>query len=166
MQKSNTDCAIHIVCIFGLMGEVFSQTHLKRNSKTPLPFNFEQTFFICISMKYLLTALASILIFSCNSKQDKVDTYSLKEWVLDKHNLLEKDIEGIIKNDLSNNKRDSNWLLPVIATTMYAPNSLGKLATIAGDSSDCVIVELTFFRDEKRKRQIMIVAEDSSCLNK
>ena len=117
-------------------------------------------------MKYLLTALASILIFSCNSKQDNVDTYSLKEWVLDKHNLLEKDIEGIIKNDLSNNKRDSNWLLSIIAITMYDPNSLGELATIAGDSSDCVIVELTFFRDEKRKRQIMIVAEDSSCLNK
>ena len=90
----------------------------------------------------------------------------MKEWVLDKHNLLEKDIEGIIKNDLSNNKRDSNWLLSIIAITMYDPNSLGELATIAGDSSDCVIVELTFFRDEKRKRQIMIVAEDISCLNK
>ena len=25
MQKSYTDCAIHIVCIFGLTGEVFSQ---------------------------------------------------------------------------------------------------------------------------------------------
>ena len=28
MQKSYTDCAIHIVCIFGLTGEVFSQTHV------------------------------------------------------------------------------------------------------------------------------------------
>ena len=31
MQKSYADCAIHIVCIFGLTGEVFSQTHVVRH---------------------------------------------------------------------------------------------------------------------------------------
>ena len=30
MQKSYTDCAIYIVCIFGLTGDVFSQTHVVR----------------------------------------------------------------------------------------------------------------------------------------
>ena len=33
MQKSYTDCAIHIVCIFGLTGEVFSQTLVGGKSK-------------------------------------------------------------------------------------------------------------------------------------
>ena len=30
MQKLYTDCAIHIVCIFGLRGEFFLQTHVVR----------------------------------------------------------------------------------------------------------------------------------------
>ena len=30
MQKLYTDCAIYIVCIFGLKGEVISQTHAVR----------------------------------------------------------------------------------------------------------------------------------------
>ena len=30
-QRSYTDCAVHIVCIFGLTGEVFSQTVVGRN---------------------------------------------------------------------------------------------------------------------------------------
>ena len=53
-----------------------------------------------------------------------------------------------------------------IAITIYAPNSLGKLAKIAGDSSECVIVKLSFYRNEMRKREIMIAAVDSSCLDK
>lgn len=114
-------------------------------------------------MKYIFISLTSILIFSCNSKQNKVDADSLKQWILDNHTSLEKDIEVIIKNDLS---RDSNWLSSGVVTTMYAPNSLGKLAKIAGDSSECIIVALTFYRDEMRKREIMIAAEDSSCLDK
>ena len=117
-------------------------------------------------MRYLILALASILILSCNSRQNNSSADSLKQWILDNHNLLEKDIEAIIKNDLSNNKRDSNWMSSSIATTMYAPNSLGKLANIAGDSSECVIVELTFYRNEMRKREIMIAAVDSGCLDK
>lgn len=114
-------------------------------------------------MKQIFLVLTSILIFSCNSKQSKVEEDSLKQWILDNHTSLEKDINRIIKNDLS---RDSNWLSSGIVTTMYAPNSLGKLAKIAGDSSECIIVALTFYRDEMRKREIMIAADDSSCLDK
>jgi hypothetical protein len=117
-------------------------------------------------MRYLFTVLASTLIFSCNSKKNKIDTGSLKEWVLANHQILEKDIETFIKNDSANITRDSNWMSTQIATTIYAPNSLGELAKIAGDSSECIIVELTFFRDKTRKRKIMIAAEDSSCLDK
>ena len=35
MQKSYTDWAIHIVCIFGLTGQVFSQTLVGSNIKKP-----------------------------------------------------------------------------------------------------------------------------------
>ena len=33
MQKSYTDCAVHIVCIFGLTEEVFSETLVSGNCK-------------------------------------------------------------------------------------------------------------------------------------
>jgi hypothetical protein len=117
-------------------------------------------------MRNLLLILPTILIFSCNSNRDKSRPDSLKQWILINHNLLEKDIETIIENDLSNNKRDSNWLSSGILTTMYAPNSIGTLAKIAGDSTECIVVELTFYKDKRRKRQLMLAAEDSSCLDK
>lgn len=53
-----------------------------------------------------------------------------------------------------------------MAITIYAPNSLGTLAKMAGDSNDCIIIELTLYRDKMQKRKLMIAAEDSSCLDK
>ena len=43
MQKSYADCAIHIVCIFGLTEEVFSQT--------PVVRHFKQTFRMKLQIK-------------------------------------------------------------------------------------------------------------------
>jgi|KBSSwiS6_1023812.scaffolds.fasta_scaffold29998_1 hypothetical protein len=117
-------------------------------------------------MRSLLIIFVTIFIFSCDSRHDKSSADSLQQWILNNHKLLEKDIETIIKNDLSNNKRDSNWLSSGIVTTMYAPNSLGTFAKIAGDSTECIVVELTFYKDKRRKRELMLAAEDSSCLNK
>ena len=45
MQKSYADCAIHIVCIFGLTGEVISQTLVVGNFLAPhesSTFNYMQ----------------------------------------------------------------------------------------------------------------------------
>ncbi len=117
-------------------------------------------------MKHIFIVLASIFIFSCNPKEHKANADSLKQWMLDNHDHLENDIETIIKNDLSNNEQNPNWFSSSIATTMYASNSLGKLAKIASDSTECVVVELTFYKDKMRKTEIMIAAADSSCIEK
>ena len=62
MQKSYTDCAIHIVCIFGLTGEVFSQTLVA--------CNYSQT------MTAKILCLFFILAACNNPSQEKKETQS------------------------------------------------------------------------------------------
>jgi hypothetical protein len=116
-------------------------------------------------MKYLFIALIFLPFFSCNSTKDKKAT-ELNHWIHDNQDRIENDIDAIIKNYLLKEKADSNWRSRGIAITMYAPNSLGTLVKIAGDSTDCIIIDLTFYKDKLRKREMKIAAQDSSCLDK
>ena len=106
-----------------------------------------------------------IFIISCNTNHTRKQDNSLKVWIENNQNLLMVDTDKIIqeynKNDLNN-----NWGSISIATTLHMENSLGKLAKLAGDSTLCIIVEFTFYKDLNQKRKIMIAAEDSTCLNK
>ena len=116
-------------------------------------------------MKHLCIALILLPFFSCNSTNDKKDT-SLKQWIYNNQDRLENDIDTVIYNYLVKEKPDSTWSVRDLAITMFAPNSLGTLAKIAGDSMQCIIIDLTFYKDKMRKRKIMIAAQDSSCLKK
>jgi len=109
--------------------------------------------------------IISLFFLSCNLTDYKKDSF-LKQWIYNNQDRLNSDIDDVIKNYLIKEKQDSNWSTVGIITTMYAPNSLGTLAKIAGDSSECIVVDLTFYRDKTRKREIMIAAQDSSCLDK
>ena len=116
-------------------------------------------------MKCLFIVIISLFFLSCNLTDYKKDSF-LKQWIYNNQDRLNSDIDDVIKNYLIKEKQDSNWSTVGIITTMYAPNSLGTLAKIAGDSSECIVVDLTFYRDKTRKREIMIAAQDSSCLDK
>lgn len=116
-------------------------------------------------MKYPFIVLILLPFFSCTSTKDK--KYSgISQWIYDNQDRLENDIDSIINNRLTREKPDSNWSVRGMAITIYAPNSLGTLAKMAGDSNDCIIIELTLYRDKMQKRKLMIAAEDSSCLDK
>jgi hypothetical protein len=114
-------------------------------------------------MRYLFIALSLIFYCSCISENKKTESDSLKQWIYENHERLEEDVNTIINNDLAVGKRDSNWLSSSIVTTIYSPNSLGELANITGGSSDCIVVELTFYNDKLRKKEVVIAAQDSSC---
>ena len=115
-------------------------------------------------MRSLLVFLSIILISSCKHRSNE-DGGALKQWIQSNQTLIQKDIDAIIGDYLSKNN-DPNWLSVGIVTTMHASNSLGRLAKMAGDSTDCIRIELNFYKDVSRKREIMIVTEDSSCILK
>jgi hypothetical protein len=115
-------------------------------------------------MRNLFLLVSFIFFLSCNFNNEKPPKSSLKEWILSNHRQLELDAKGLISGYLKENGSDSNWTSASIATTMYAPNSLGMLARIAGDSTKCIVVELTFYKDTLQKKEIMLAAEDSTCL--
>ena len=116
-------------------------------------------------MKRFCIILPSIFFLSCNSNSEKRKTARLEYWLLTHKIQLEKDIDTIIKED-STESRYPNWVSQSILSTMYAPNSLGTFAKIAGDSTECITVVLTFYKDKTRKREIIVAAQDSSCLDK
>jgi hypothetical protein len=116
-------------------------------------------------MKLFSIALILLRLFSCNSIKDEKHL-GLNQWIHDNRLRLESDMDNVISNYSMKEKPDSNWMSRGIAITMYARNSLGTLAKIAGDSSRCIIIELTFYKDKTRKRRLMITAEDSSCLQR
>ena len=96
-------------------------------------------------MKHLFIPLILLFFFSCNSSTGKKVTY-LNQWIHENQGRLENDIDTIINKYLLKEKPDSNWSARGIAITMYAPNSLGTLAKIAGDSSECIIIDFTSTR--------------------
>ena len=116
-------------------------------------------------MKHLFIVLILLTFFSCDLANRKKDT-DLKQWIYNNQDRLENDIDTVINHYLLKEKPDSNWSVRRIAITMYAHNSLGTLAKIAGDSTECITIHLTFYKDKMRKRSLMIAAQDSGCLDK
>jgi hypothetical protein len=74
--------------------------------------------------------------------------------------------DTIINKYLKENEIDPNWTSSSLVIKGFAPNILGEFAAIAGDSTECIVIELTFYKNPKRKKDILISAEDSSCLSK
>jgi hypothetical protein len=72
--------------------------------------------------------------------------------------------DSVFQRHQEQNAPDTNWFSFTIAMTKFAPNIFGKLAEKAGDSTDCIIIEQTFYKDVNKKREIMIAAMDSTCL--
>jgi hypothetical protein len=113
-------------------------------------------------MKYFFAFLISFIVFSCSTKDEK--TNPLKQWIIDNQASIAFDIDTVISSYKLKNKLDSNWNSSSIATTIFSPNSLGKLAKIAGDTSECFVVVLTFYKNKYRKKEIMLLATQYNCL--
>ena len=117
-------------------------------------------------MRKAIFILVCIYSVSCNPSKHEGDADSLKQWILKNEQKLNATCDAIIGEIHKMNKPDSNWSSSSIVVTEYTPNLLGTLAALAGDSTKCIVVEVTFYRDPSSKKQIMIAAEDSTCLAK
>jgi hypothetical protein len=109
-----------------------------------------------------------ILIFfnSCKLSDSKKHEVSIKEWIVSNKEQISISSDSIIQDYLKQNKADSNWISSSIAITKFKPGVLGMLVKKVGDSTECIVIELRFYKDPKRKKSIMIAAVDSSCLHK
>ena len=101
---------------------------------------------------------------SCGSGHKQEKDNSLKSWILNNQDSITADADTLIQNYFSRNKLDSNWMSSTIAITKYGPDALSILASKVNDSTGCVVVELTFYKDVNKKKRIMLAAQDSSCL--
>jgi hypothetical protein len=111
-------------------------------------------------MKKIFFAFTCILIVSCHSNNN------LREWILNNQQQLMISTDSVIQSYHSLNQLDSNWAWISVAFTEHEPDIIGDLAKKAGDSTECIIVEVTFYRNLNQKRSIMISYNDSACLNK
>lgn len=117
-------------------------------------------------MRKAIFILICIYSISCNLSESDNHSGSLKQWILKNEQRLNLTCDTIIGEIHKMNKPDSNWVSSSLVVTENAPNLLGALAAMVGDSTNCIVVELTFHKDPTIKKQIMIAAEDSSCLAK
>lgn len=138
-------------------------------------------------MKTIITILSSFLFISCTSHKDKSHSHTesqivektindtLRQLVLNNANRINSICDSIIIANNSNdkNKKDESiWISTSTVFTQYAPNIFGEIAAKAGDSTECVVVEVTVFNEKKsynvknQKNIIMISAEDSNCSKK
>jgi hypothetical protein len=114
--------------------------------------------------------LSVIQLAGCQSTNKK--DLALKKWILNNQYELIIDSDSILqrfKKERTFKKErafETNWISFGTVTTMYADNSLGQLAKIAGDSNKCIVTFIEFYNDPNRKRRIMIAAVDSNCLAK
>jgi hypothetical protein len=111
-------------------------------------------------MKKTIISFVCILLISCHSNNN------LREWILNNQQQLTSATDSVIQDYYKTNNLDSNWISSSVAITEYAPNIIGALAKKAGDSTECIVIELTFYKNLNLKRSIMIAANDSTCLNK
>ena len=110
--------------------------------------------------------LLPLLVLSCKVfKKSKINE-PLRQWILNNQKQIDLTCDTIINDYFAENKTDSNWTSATIAISKYNPNVLGKLAIKAGDSTDCIIVILSFHKDPNRKKNILIATSDSICLNR
>lgn len=90
----------------------------------------------------------------------------MKQWILSNQDQLNLASDSVVHDYHKRNKTDANWISSTIAITKYAPNILGTLAEKVGHSADCIVIELTFYKDPTQKKRIMIKSVDSACLEK
>jgi hypothetical protein len=117
-------------------------------------------------MKLITLIVVWFTLFSCTTPSPNKQNDSLEAWIKENSNKIENDIEHFIKEYNREHEPDSNWVSTSYSFTLYSPNMLGQLAKVAGDSNQCIVVELTFSKFLFEKRKVMVVAEDSTCLNK
>ncbi|UAY51426.1 hypothetical protein [Ferruginibacter albus] len=114
-------------------------------------------------MKPILFLLISLLIISCGTNKKY---NSLHRWIVGNQDEFMRTTDSIINAYHKENNLSTTWYSASFINTIYAHNILGELAKIGGDSDECIAVEVTFYRDVKIKRRIVIVAQDSTCSNK
>jgi len=117
-------------------------------------------------MRHIVFFFGWLFIISCTSGDSKKQTDSISQWITSNQEQLNLASDSIIQDYHERNKTDSNWISSSIVITKFAPNKLGELAEKAGDSTDCIVIELTFYKNLNQKKSILIAAEDSTCLNK
>jgi hypothetical protein len=123
------------------------------------------------SLWLMFIVLASVLFVMFFKLSGMVDmqrskTKSLQQWITLNQEEINLTCDSLIKDDNNTNPKDSYWISSSIVITKDSHSILGKLSEKAGDSSECVVVKLTFYQDVKNKKQIFIAAEDSTCLYK
>ena len=111
-----------------------------------------------------LLIISCFYLMSCSSGQKKEKDNSLKSWILSNQDSLTADADMLIQNYFTRNKLNPNWMSSTIAITRYAPDALGVLASKLHDSTGCIVVELTFYKDVNKKKIIMLEAQDSTYL--
>jgi hypothetical protein len=112
--------------------------------------------------QYLLCGL--LFIISCK-QPTSLPEEPVKDWILFHQKELAAATDTLI-NDYTKEHTENNWRQISMAITNSMPGVLGQLADKAGDSTNCIVVELTFFNDPKLKRQVFLAATDSNCLQK
>ena len=117
-----------------------------------------------LSIKSVILLGSFMSLMSCNFNQKKEPDNSLKGWILSNQHSLMLAADTIVQSYNNANKADSNWTSSTIAITRYGPGTLGALADKIQDSTGCVVVELTFYKDTNKKRKMMLAAQDSGCL--
>jgi hypothetical protein len=117
-------------------------------------------------MRNIVFLFSYLLIISCNSGNSKKQVDSLHQWIVRNQEQLNLASDSIIKAYSERNNTDSNWISSGIAITKDAPGILGMLAKKVADSTECIVIELTFYKNSKQKKNIMIASIDSNCLTR
>src|SRR5450755_2883386 len=112
----------------------------------------------------ILVLFLCIEFIACSNTIKK--DISIKSWILENQHQITLDTDSILKRLNDSNNLHVNWISFSIVNTIYADNSLASLAKKAGDSTMCIVIEISFYRDSVRKRRVMIAAQDSACLRK
>ncbi|MGC4096105.1 MAG: hypothetical protein QM706_03225 [Nitrospira sp.] len=105
-----------------------------------------------------------LFIVSCKQRT-ATPAEPFKDWILLHQKELTAATDTLI-NDYKKEHTENNWGQISIAITNSMSGVLGQLADKAGDSTNCIVVELTFYNNPQQKRQLFLAATDSNCLQK
>jgi hypothetical protein len=116
-------------------------------------------------MRYLISLLGIVIVIISCGQNNISPKPLLKDWILanEKELIFQSDS---FSHDYRNGHPEPDWLSADLAIANSMTGPLGQLADKAGDSTNCIVVVLTIFKDTSYKRRIFLVATDSSCLKK
>ena len=112
----------------------------------------------------LLTSI--ILLTSCTTFTSEKKEDSLKTWIIMNQEELNITFDSTIEDYKIRKNINLNWIESSVAITKYETNIFGKLINNIKDTTECIVVELRFYKDITKKKKIMISAVDSSCMDK